>query len=130
MPTNCGAIWREHIETFTAELLAKYKPATAANRYRSLQAFFKWLTEENEMDASPMARMSPPHVPDDPPAVLTEDDIRRLLRSCSGREFEDYRDTAIILLLIDTGMRRAECAGLKTEDIDFDQNVAVVMGKG
>jgi site-specific recombinase XerD len=130
MPTNCGAIRREHIESFMSELLARYKPATAANRYRSIQAFFKWLAEENEIAASPMARMSPPHVPEEPPAVLTEDEIRRLLKACAGREFEDFRDTAIILLLIDTGRRRAECAGLKVDDIDFDTNVAVVLGKG
>src|SRR5215472_1195894 len=93
MPTSCGAIRREHVESFMSELLAQHKTATAANRYRSLQAFFKWLTEENEIDASPLARMSPPHVPEEPPAGLTEDDIRRLLKACDGREFEDYRDT-------------------------------------
>jgi site-specific recombinase XerD len=130
MPTNCNDIHREHVESFMADLLEKWKPATAANRYRSLQAFFKWLTDEGEIPSSPMVRMQPPHVPTEPPAVLTEDDLRRLLKTCNGRTFEDVRDSAIILMLIDTGMRRAECANLKMEDVDFDQSVAVVMGKG
>jgi integrase len=35
-----------------------------------------------------------------------------------------------VRLLLDTGMRRAEIAGLKVEDVDLDQQVAIVMGKG
>src|SRR5690348_12622684 len=42
MPTNVAGIRCEHVEAFMADLLARWKPATAANRYRSLQAFFKW----------------------------------------------------------------------------------------
>jgi len=58
-----------------------------------------------------------PAVPEVPPDVLTEDQLRRLLRACDGKAFEERRDTAILRLLIDTGMRREECAGLKVEDV-------------
>ncbi|MFN2418805.1 MAG: tyrosine-type recombinase/integrase, partial [Candidatus Limnocylindria bacterium] len=40
------------------------------------------------------------------------------------------RDTAIIRLLASTGMRRGECIGLRVEDVDFDHEVALVLGKG
>ncbi|MSQ35531.1 MAG: integrase [Dehalococcoidia bacterium] len=95
-----------------------------------MQQFFKWAVEEGEIAASPMARMKPLIVPEEPPAVLDEDALRRLLRACEGRGFEQRRDTAIIRLLLDSGMRRAEGAGLKVEGLDFESNVAVVMGKG
>src|SRR5690606_16112839 len=42
MPTDVPAIHREHVESFIADVLARHKPATASNRYRALQAFFKW----------------------------------------------------------------------------------------
>lgn len=43
MPTEIHAIHREHVEAFLADLLGQgHKPATVANRYRSIQAFFKW----------------------------------------------------------------------------------------
>src|SRR5438309_42378 len=45
MPTDADAIWREHVEAFIADLLAKWKPATASNRYRALHSFFKWAVE-------------------------------------------------------------------------------------
>jgi site-specific recombinase XerD len=47
-----------------------------------------------------------------------------------GRDFAARRDTAIIRLFIDTGMRRGELAGLTVDDIDFDMDVAQVLGKG
>jgi integrase len=65
-----------------------------------------------------------------PPTVLSDDDLKRLLATCSGRDFEQRRDAAIIRLLADTGMRRAELAGLRVDDIDWPQDVAVVVGKG
>lgn len=40
------------------------------------------------------------------------------------------RDTAIIRLLIDTGIRRAELLGMTVEDVDLDQDVVYALGKG
>jgi len=130
-PVDVALIERPHVEAFLTDILAKWKPATAANRYRSLQAFFKWaVVDEEIIPVSPMATMKPPAVPETPPDVLTEEQLRRLLRTCEGKAFEDRRDTALFRLLLDIGMRRAECAGLKVDDIDFERNVAVVLGKG
>lgn len=130
MPQEIWNIRREHVEAFIADQVARWRPATAANRYRSVQQFFKWAQEEGEIKSSPMANMKPPRVPEEPPPVLTDDQLRRLLKSCEGRDFAGRRDTAIIQLLLDTGMRRAELAGLKMADVDLDQSVALVLGKG
>src|SRR6266508_5390505 len=40
---------REDIEAYLAGLLARWKPATAANRYRALRVFYAWLEEEGEI---------------------------------------------------------------------------------
>jgi hypothetical protein len=42
MPTALGAIRREHVEAFMEHLLERWKPANRFNRYKSLQASFKW----------------------------------------------------------------------------------------
>ena len=63
MPTQVENITREHVESFIEELLRKWKPATANNRYRGLQSYFNWLVEEGEIKASPMLRMKPPMIP-------------------------------------------------------------------
>jgi site-specific recombinase XerD len=77
-----------------------------------------------------MARMSPPKVPEDPPPVLREEQLAALVRACEGTTFEDRRDAAVVRLLLDTGMRRAELAGLTVEDVDLRQKIATVTGKG
>jgi site-specific recombinase XerD len=130
MPTDVLYLTREHIESFITHVLETRKPATANQRYRSLQQFFKWLVDEGEVTSSPMAKMKPPTIPETPPDVLTDDQLQRLFKVCEGRELAARRDTAIIRLLLDTGMRRNELAALRVVDIDFELNVAVVVGKG
>jgi site-specific recombinase XerC len=77
-----------------------------------------------------MAGMNPPHIPDEPPPVLTDDELRRLLKACEGRDFADRRDAAIIRLFLDTGIRVSESAGIMLPgDLDLDDQ-AVVLGKG
>jgi site-specific recombinase XerD len=113
MPTDVGRLTREHVEAFVASLLERWKPATASNRYRGLNRFFGWCVEEGEITDSPMGRMRPPRVPIQPVGVLSDDELRRLLATCSGNGFEDRRDAAIIRLFIDTGGRLAEVARLR-----------------
>jgi integrase/recombinase XerC len=74
--------------------------------------------------------MKPPAISDMPVDVLTEEQLRNLLGSCSGKSFVDRRDNAIIRLFLDTGIRRAEMAGLGVDDIDVREQVAQVFGKG
>jgi site-specific recombinase XerD len=132
MPTDVAAVHREHVEAFIVDLADRgLAPATVAQAYRSLQQFWKWAVEEGETAVSPMARMRAPAVPEQPVPVLTDDQLRALIDVCrTGAPFDARRDTAIVRLFVDTGMRSGEAAGLSLGDVDFDQGVAWVMGKG
>jgi site-specific recombinase XerD len=129
-PLFARQLRREHIQDFIADQLARWKPATAHNRYRSLHAFFKWAVAEGDLYASPMDGMKPPNLPEQPVGVIRAEQLVRLLKTCERRDFTSRRDTAIILLLVDTGMRRAECVGMTVDDIDLDQRMVWVLGKG
>ena len=85
LPAEVRAIRREHVEAFIADLLKTHSPSTALNRFKSLQQFFRFLADEEEIDASPMARMSAPSVPESEVPVPTSDDLRALLKACEGR---------------------------------------------
>jgi len=130
MPRDVANVRREHVEAFIEDQLARLKPASAANRYRSLQQFWKWLADEGEIRESPMTRMRPPTIPETPPAVLREDELRKLVAATAGQGFDERRDRAIIMLLIDTGIRLGELAGLRVDDIDWNLETLVVTGKG
>ncbi len=112
---------------------------TRFNRYNGLKAFCRWALGEGLLAANPLATIPAPRPQAKPVPVLTPDQLRALLRACRGAGFEELRDTALIRLLLDTGMRRAECAGLQARllpggevqgDVDLDANLAVVTGKG
>jgi len=57
--------------------LARWNATTAANRYIGIQPFFKWLLEARFRE-SPMARMRKPKLPESPPPILSDDELRRL----------------------------------------------------
>jgi site-specific recombinase XerD len=72
MPRTAVAIHREHVEAFITELLERFKPATAHNRYRALRSFFGWLSDVGEIRESRMARMKPPRLPaHSPPSIAS-----------------------------------------------------------
>lgn len=122
---------REAIEDYLLAVMERYKPTTAANRYRSLRAFYRWLVAEEFIDRSPMERMRPPKVPDEPVRVLSDDELRALLATCRGSDFESRRDLAIIRLWCEPGSpRRAEMAALTVDDVDLRHDQITVRGKG
>ena len=114
------------IEDYLADQAERWKPATVAFRYRSLQQFTKWLTAEDELPADPMAGMQAPKVPEEPVPVLTRDQLKALLAVCKGSGFTERRDTAIIRLFLDTGMRLSELAGIAVNDLDLNDDLALV----
>jgi site-specific recombinase XerD len=131
MPTAPTAITREHVEAFISDLLAHHRPTTAHNRHRACATFFRWLVEEGEIRASPMTRMKPPRLGEEPPPVLREAELRRLLAVVAAdHTFNGRRDEAILRTFIDTGIRRAELLGLRLEDVDLDTGLLRVRGKG
>jgi site-specific recombinase XerD len=130
MPTQVEMINREHLEAFTADQLARFKPATASQRYRALAQLFKWLDEEGEIRDNPFTRMKPPTVPESPVPVISDPDLRKLLDACEGTSYEERRDSALIRLLVDCGVRCSEVMNLTVEDIDRERQVIFVVGKG
>jgi site-specific recombinase XerD len=130
LPRVVSALRRDHLESFITNVLATQSPATANNRYRALHSFFKWAEEDGEIETSPMARMKPPRVPPVPVPVMADDELRRLLKACEGQDFADLRDMAVVRFFIATGVRRAELAALRDEDINLKDRTARVLGKG
>ena len=130
MPTAVADIHREHLEAFIEDLDIRFKPATVGVLYRSLQQFFGWALEEGEIDRNPMEWMRSPKAPENPPAVLSDAELRALLKACEGQDFGARRDTAIIRCFIDTGARLSEITNLRLADVDLDGMTLTVLGKG
>jgi site-specific recombinase XerD len=128
--TTLGEAGRADLEADLGDLLTRRAAATAATYYKVLKLLYQWLEDEDELPANPMAKMRPPIIPDQPVPVIPDDGLRRLLAACAGKGFEARRDTAMIMLLLDTGARRAELVDLKLTHVDLDLDVLLVLGKG
>jgi site-specific recombinase XerD len=131
MPVEVANITREHVEAFLADQVARLRASSARARYASIRQFFRWLEDEGEIRESPMARMRPPAVPEKPVPVLTEDELRALVKvAAKDPAFYGRRDEAIIRVFIDTGARLAEVAGLTVGDVNLDSGSVRYTGKG
>ena len=131
MPTEAYLIHREHIEDWIVTLIETRAPATANQRFRSIQQLFKWLSDEGEIPASPMANMKPPKLDEEEVPVISEADLKALISVCKGTGFAQRRDLAMILMFIDTGGRLSEITNLAVDDLDLTNwQVATVRGKG
>ena len=98
MPTDVGAIAREHVEAFLVHLRDTRSASTPETRYRGLKRFFAWLEEEGEITRSPIYRMRPPKVSEQPVDVPSSEALQALLAVCTTNDYDGRRDTAIVRL--------------------------------
>jgi site-specific recombinase XerD len=132
VPCDPAQVRHEHIEALLIDLreVREAKPATIRLRFAALHRFFDYAVGEDEIDRSPMARLKAPRVEEEPPSVLAEEELSALLRACSGRSFTDRRDTALIRMLVDTGLRREELLSIHLDALDLSGQSVRVIGKG
>ena len=111
------------------------KPTTAWPYYRALRRLLNWAVDEGYLESSPLATIhfKPPPVP--PIEGYTVDELKRLLAVCdldikTGARFTGIRNKAMLLLFIDSGLRRAEMANLRLNDLDLESRRVRVVGKG
>lgn len=112
---------RHDIECWLTELGQQVAPATVVHRYCGLQAFFRWLEEEGEISANPMAKVKKPRVPETTKDVVPSQVMAAVLKELDRNK--RYRDAAIIALFYDTGMRASELASIRMEHVDLDEGL-------
>jgi site-specific recombinase XerC len=122
---------KDDIRRYLGARLSEISPVTVGIRFRSLRAQFRWMVAEDIITRSPMDGLRQPAVRDVPPAVLDDEQLRRLLKACEGKEFEDRRDTAIVRLMLEPGgIRLGEVTGMHVTDLLMDASLFSVTGKG
>jgi site-specific recombinase XerD len=99
--------------------------------YRVLRTWLYWweMETDNEFKA-PIRKVKPPRVKDEPLQAVDLPDVKVLLNNCDAT-YQGVRDRAVILLLLDTGLRAAELLNLNRVDLDLDRGILQVHnGKG
>jgi len=104
-------------------------PSSIAGRVRTLKAFGTWVASELDLASNPLRAVPLPRVPDQLVPSLRDPEIIALLRAVEGSR-DPERDRAIVLLLLDTGVRVSEAAGFRVGDVDLAEGRCRVFGKG
>ncbi|MFQ6122233.1 MAG: tyrosine-type recombinase/integrase [Dehalococcoidales bacterium] len=97
---------------------------------RSVRAFWSWLVSEAIIKTNPFSKIKIPKVSRKIVPTLSELQLRALLEVINVSSPEGYRDMAVILLLVDTGLRVSELASLRLQDLRLAEGALKVLGKG
>lgn len=106
------------IRSFLAAERDRTSAWTAQKHYRNLSVFFHWLSDEGEIDASPMLSVEKPRAAVEAKPFFSDDELTALLKVTRGSSFEARRDHAIIRIFIDTGLRVSGVANLRYDPAD------------
>ena len=97
---------------------------------RSISAFWSWLSKEGFIDSNPFIKIKIPKAPRKVITPFTEEQIQSLLQAIDTSSTAGLRTYAMVLMLLDTGMRLGELIGLKKNDVDLRNKTLKVFGKG
>ena len=115
----------------TSENSKTLSARTVLGFYSSLSAFFNWAIREELLLKSPMQNVARPKVPRFLPDPFSEQEIRALILACKKlTDRNSLRMAAMVLFLLDSGVRVGELQNLKLSNLELDQGRAKVMGKG
>jgi len=120
------------IRQYFIHLQQTNNPGGIHAHYRALKAFLNWYTSEIDDPhwRNPIDKITPPKVSTEPLPGISMPNIQKLLATCD-KSYTGQRDRAIILFLLDTGLRRAEFCSLNLSDIDLETGaIQVRAGKG
>jgi site-specific recombinase XerD len=105
------------------------RPSTVDTYYRCLRALTSFCLAEGLMESSPLANVKRPRVPQDQVQPLDQEQVQALL-DAARRTRAPSRDVALVMLLVDTGMRVSEVIGVTVADVDRGTGELTVVGKG
>lgn len=117
------ALTTAHIEAWITG--TKMAPATLRTRLSQIRAFCQWLIRHGHLDNDPSFFVDSPRPPRYVPRGLKSDAVGRVLDVCP-----DLRARAVVLLMCQEGLRCGEVAALELGDVDFDEKLILVRGKG
>jgi integrase/recombinase XerC len=123
-------VLRSHLARCRTGAGAPLSPSSLARKQSALRTFFAWLRRTGEVDHDPTERLQPPRLPKALPRALDADATLALLRPPAATDLRSRRDHAALLLLYGLGLRLAEAASLRADDLDLRERTARVTGKG
>ena len=103
---------------------------TTARLLSSMRRYYQYQIREGKLHDDPSARIEAPKIARGLPKLLTEDDVESLLEAPDTNDAIGFRDRTMLELLYATGLRVSELVNLEISQINLQQGVVRVIGKG
>jgi site-specific recombinase XerD len=126
--TNWPECSKRDIRAHLTEIREGHSDSYVNQQFRSLQQFFKFLADEEDI-RNPMTGMKPPKIAEKLVPVIEDQEWNAIVGTCSGKTFLDIRDKAIFEFFRASGARLAEVTNLRVTDVDLGLLSAIVTGK-
>ena len=122
---------RLQLRRYVVELEQQGLVATSVQRkLASLRGLFAWLQRTEQIGTDPAKLLKGPKAERRIPRFLTTPEVDQLLGQGFDESPQGARDRAILEVLYSTGCRVSECAGMQLDDLDLDEGIVRVLGKG
>lgn len=119
------------LRAFVAHLVRlKTKKSSIARKLSAIRAFFKYLSRTGLIKNNPARLIATPKQERRLPSVLTVDEAEQLMESRAVDPMRELRDKAVIETLYSTGIRAGELVAMNTDDIDQNERLIRIRGKG
>lgn len=113
-----------------SQMSAGLQKATVARRLAAVKSLFSYLHREGVVERNPARLVPSPKLPRRQPNFLSVDDAFGLVTTPKGAGFASLRDRAVLELLYSSGLRIGELAALDLGDVDAQEALVKVRGKG
>ncbi len=104
--------------------------STISRRLAAVRSWFKYLCRQSALTISPAEGVRGPKKDRKLPKFLTEETTDKILHSPEQDEQSGPRDQAILETIYSAGLRVSECVQLNLDDVNLDDNVLLIRGKG
>ena len=104
--------------------------STQNSRFRALRAYGNWLEAEQYVKVTPLHKMKAPRLPKLIPPEYNKQEVAGMLRLCPPNTWWGARDRAILILVLQSGVRREEVSNLNLYDVNVHQRRILLLGKG
>ncbi|WP_316346887.1 site-specific tyrosine recombinase/integron integrase [Desulfuromonas acetoxidans] len=130
LKTLLPAVEKHTLRRWMAQLLKNNKKVTVARKVASIRSFYSFLQRQGHVEHNPALQVRLPRVERYLPTTLDVDYMYHLLDSPGDSTLQSLRDRAAFELLYSSGLRVGELVALNVADLDFDQALVRVLGKG
>ena len=127
LPGELEAYSVEHVYRFLGDLKERgASPAYRHRRHREVKTFFSWCRRMEYVTANVFAKVPLVKLDQQIRPPFSPDEIQRLLGSLDQTDLPGCRNHALILFLLDTGVRVSECVSVRLEDVDWERRRVLV----